>query len=146
MTLTRGEVEATVGVGLVRLLRETYGHGPCAVRACLLGNHLVVTAEGVLTTAEKCLLVSSGGHENSRAASLIRDFRGELFLTFQSQLIALAEECAGTPVVSVQDSLRCDCGVKVVTITFADCPQCRAAKLAHAKAHASSQSHRSNGA
>ena len=53
MNLTRGEIEAAVSDGVVRLLRETYGHGPLMVRACLLGNHLTITAEGVLTTSEK---------------------------------------------------------------------------------------------
>jgi len=52
MNLTRGEIEAAVCDGVVRLLRETYGHGPRMVRACLLGNHLTITAEGVLTTSE----------------------------------------------------------------------------------------------
>jgi uncharacterized protein YbcI len=130
MNLTRGEVEAAVSGGVVRLLRETYGHGPRAVRACLVGNHLVITAEGVLTTAEKNLLSHYGGHEDCRAADLIREFRGELFSTFQRQLIAIAEECTGNTVVSIQDSLKCECGVKVVTITFAGRPQCRAARRA----------------
>jgi len=146
MNKTRGEIEAAVGDGVVRLLRETYGHGPRMVRACLLGNHLTITAEGVLTTSEKHLLSHYGGHEDGHAAELIRTVRGELFATFQRDLTAIAEQCTGTAVVSIQDNLKCDCDVKVVTIMFAECPQCRAGKKPPPQAHDSSQANGSSGA
>ena len=144
--LTCGEIEAAVGDGVARLLRETYGHGPSMVRARLLGNQLTVTAEGVLTTAEKHLLSFYGGHEDGPAADVIRNFRGELFLTFQKQLIAVAEKCTGSTVIGIQDSLKCECGVKVVTITLADCPQCRPSRTIRAKTHDSSRANGSSGA
>ena len=83
MNLTRGEIEAAVSDGVVRLLRETYGHGPLMVRACLLGNHLTITAEGVLTTSEKHLLSHYGGHEDGHAAELIRPFAGNCSRRFR---------------------------------------------------------------
>jgi len=146
MSFTRGEIEAAVGDAVVRVLRETYGHGPRMVHACLLANHLTITAEGVLTTAEKHLLAHYGSREDSRAADLIRSFRSELFFTFQKRLVAVAETCTGSPVIGIQDTLQCECGVKVITFTFAECPKCRLARATRAKAHDSSRANGSGGA
>jgi uncharacterized protein YbcI len=56
--ILQGEIEAAICEGVSRFEQDSMGRRPQGIRAYLIGDHLVVRLQGVLTAAEQQLAKS----------------------------------------------------------------------------------------
>lgn len=80
---TTGQIEAAVCTIVTRFHRDVVGRGPGRVTASMQGDRLFVHLQGVLTTAEACLVdrdAAEGGCDMIRALRdrLVRQSRAQL--------------------------------------------------------------------
>ena len=73
---TCGQLEAALSEVMTRFHREVIGRGPDQVTASLKGCTLVIHLKGVLTTAEKHLVVADG--QASEGIEMVRAMRNEI--------------------------------------------------------------------
>ena len=122
---TRGEIEAAISAGIIDYEQEYMGRGPKNIHTHLIGNHLVVILEGVLTSAER-QLANSVPPEKGR--NLLKQVRSELIETGRPILEEMVREVTGVKVLSMHHDISTVSGEKIVLFTLAKAPDVREAK------------------
>ena len=112
---TQIEIEAAVCEQLARFAQDYLGLRPRTTRAYLLASLLVVRMQGMLTVAEKQLLLTSGTG-NSR--DMIKQMRVALVEAARPILVALVEEITSRQVLSLHHDLSTVTGESVIIFTF----------------------------
>jgi uncharacterized protein YbcI len=121
---TREEIEAGISEAIIRYEQEHMGRGAKKIHTHLIGNHIVVILEGVLTSAERHL-VQSLSPERGRV--LLKQER-ELLETGRPILVEMLHEVTGVKVLSMHHDISTVTGEKVIAFTLANAPQIRQTK------------------
>ena len=114
---TQVEIEAAVCEHLARFAEDYLGLRPRTIRAYLLPTLLVVRLQGMLTVAEKQLLLTSGTG-NSR--EMIKQMCVALVEAARPILEAMVEEIADHKVLSLHHDLSTVTGEDVIIFTFVE--------------------------
>ena len=114
------DIEAAVCERLVGFARDYLGLGPRTIRASLLASLLVVRLEGMLTVAERQLLLMSGA---GIARDTIKQMRVALVEAARPILVGLVEEITGRHVVAVHHDLSTVTGEEVFVFSFDEAPR-----------------------
>jgi uncharacterized protein YbcI len=122
---TRGEIEAAISEGIIRYEQEYMGRGPKNIHTHLIGNHVVVILEGVLTSAERHL-VQSVSPDQGRV--LVKQVQRELLETGRPILEEMIRNASGVKVLSMHHDISTVSGEKIVLFTLAKAPDVREAK------------------
>src|ERR1700740_1212212 len=112
---TQGEIEAAVCQGISRFEQDYMGRGPKDIHAHLLGDHLVVRLQGVLTAAEQHLVKSLPAE---KGRDLRKQVRTHLIETARPVMAALIQEVTGVKVVSLHHDIGTLTGEEVVLFTL----------------------------
>ncbi|MFM1997189.1 MAG: hypothetical protein RLZZ111_1576 [Planctomycetota bacterium] len=145
---SQGEIEAAVCDGISRFQQDFLGRGPRDIHAHLVGSLMVVRLQGVLTPAERQLLMprsgdgngtggdgaDSGtgngagngvGHDGGNGRSLLKQVRNHMVATGRSRLESIVEDAAGVKLVSVHHDISTITGEEVLVFSLAASPSCR---------------------
>jgi len=143
---SQGEIEAAVCDGISRFQHEFLGRGPRDINAYLIGTLLVVRLKGVLSPAERQLvmpLVSVGadgdtdgagvavgesGGENGNGRALLKQVRAHMVSVGRQRLAEIIELAVGVKLVSVHHDISTVTGEEVFAFSLADQPACRPKK------------------
>jgi uncharacterized protein YbcI len=122
---TQGEIESAICEGICRFEQDYMGRGPKDVRTHLLGDLLVVRLKGVLTAAEKHLVMSLPAE---KGRDLLKQVRTHLVETARPVMEAMVQDVTGAKVVSLHHDISTVTGEEVVLFTLAEAPCFREAK------------------
>lgn len=144
---SQGEIEAAVCDGISRFQQDFLGRGPRDIHAHLVGSLMVVRLQGVLTPAERQLLIPrSGDGQNARGEGggpvggngtdpdtgngrhLLKQVRNHMVATGRPRLESIVEDAAGVKLVSVHHDISTITGEEVLVFSLAAPPTCRAKK------------------
>ena len=119
---TQVEIEAAVCEHLARFAQDYLGLRPSTIRAYLLPSLLVVRLQGMLTVAEKQLILTPG---TGNARDMIKQMRVALVEAARPILVALVEEITARHVVAVHHDLSTVTGEEVFVFSFVEAPPVR---------------------
>jgi uncharacterized protein YbcI len=143
---SQGEIEAAVCDGVSRFQQDFLGRGPRDIHAHLVGSLMVVRLQGVLTPAERQLLMprcgdgngvqgggdgngDGNGHGNGpdggNGRSLLKQVRTHMVATGRPRLESIVENAAGVKLVSVHHDISTITGEEVLVFSLAEPPACR---------------------
>jgi uncharacterized protein YbcI len=122
---TREEIEAGISEAIIRYEQEHMGRGAKKIHTHLIGNHIVVILEGVLTSAERHL-VQSLSPERGRV--LLKQVQRELLETGRPILVEMIHEVTGVKVLSMHHDISTVTGENVIVFTLANEAQIRQTK------------------
>ena len=122
---TRGEIEVAISEGFIRVEQEHMGRGPKNIHTHLIGNHLLVVLEGVLTSAERHLVQSVSP---AQGRDLLKQVRTQLIETARPVMEAMVQEATGVKVLSLHHDISTLTGEEVVVFTLAETPHFRETK------------------
>jgi uncharacterized protein YbcI len=122
---TQGEIEVAICEGIRRFVQEYMGPGPKDIHAHLIGNHLVICLQGVLTSAEQQLGQSLPAE---KGRTLLKQVRTHLIETTRPILQVLIREITGVSILSLHHDVSTVTGEAIVVFTLAETPLCRQAK------------------
>lgn len=136
---SQGEIEAAVCDGISKFHQEFIGRGPQDIRSHLIDTLLVVRLQGALSAAERQLLLSPNGHaashngdhdgsgngHDANGRSLLKQVRAHMVAIGRMRLVAIVEEAAGVPPVSVHHDISTVTGEEVIVFSLAEAPACR---------------------
>ena len=152
---SQGEIEAAVCDGISRFQQDFLGRGPRDIHAHLVGSLMVVRLQGVLTPAERQLLMPRSGDGNGTVGdgadsatgngagngagngvgndggngrSLLKQVRNHMVATGRSRLESIVEDAAGVKLVSVHHDISTITGEEVLVFSLAASPACRPKK------------------
>ena len=114
---TQVEIEAAVCEHLARFAQDYLGLRPRTIRAALLPSLLMVRLQGMLTVAEKQLILTPG---TSNARDMIKQMRVALVEAARPILVALVEEISSHQVFSLHHDLSTVTGEEVIIFTFVE--------------------------
>lgn len=122
---SQGEMEAAVCLGMCQFEQEYLGRGPRDVQAHLIGDHLLVRLQGVLTAAEQ-KLVESYSVEQGR--DLLKQVRTLLVETARLQIDSMIQLITGVKVVSMHHDISTVTGEEMFVFTLSEEPATRPVK------------------
>ena len=122
---TLGELEAAIGEQVTHFEQEYMGRGPTNIQTHLLGDLLLVRLQGVLTAAERQLIVSNPG---DKGRNLLKQVRTHLVETARPVLEAMVRDVTGVAVLSVHHDISTATGEEIVLFTLAQPPDFREGK------------------
>ena len=114
---TQLEIEAAICERLDRFAQEYLGLRPKAIGAHLLPSLLVVRLQGMLTLAERQLLLTS---RNGNSREMIKEMRVTLVEAARPILVAMVEETTSHQVLSLHHDLSTATGENVMVFTFVE--------------------------
>jgi uncharacterized protein YbcI len=122
---TQGEIEAAICEGITRFEQEYMGREPKDIRACLLGDLLVVRLQGFFTAAEQHLVNSLPAE---KGWDLLKQVRTHLIETTRPVMEAMVQEITGVKVLSLHHDISTLTGEEVVPFALAESPCFRETK------------------
>ena len=123
---THGESESVICEGTSRFEQDYMGQGPKDIRTHLLGDHVMVRLQGVLTPAEQHLAKSL---PTENGWDLLKQVRTHLIETARPIMEGMVEKVTGVKVLSLHHDISTLTGEEVVLFTLARSPDCREAKM-----------------
>ena len=122
---TQDQIEVAVCEGISRFVQEYMGRGPKDIHAHLIGNHLLICLQGVLTAAEQQLGQSLPAE---KGRTLLKQVRTHLIETARPILEVLIRDVTGVTVSSLHHDVSTVTGEEIIVFTLAETPLCRPAK------------------
>ena len=119
---TKGEIEASICVGMGRFELEYMGRGPKEIHTHLIRDLVVVRLRGILTVAEQQLVTSQPAE---KGRDLVKDVRTHLIETARHLMVSLIRECTGVGVVSLHHDISTRTAEEIVVFTLTDVPVVR---------------------
>jgi uncharacterized protein YbcI len=118
-TKTKEEIETAMCEGISRFEQEYMGRGLKDIHAYLIGDHLLVRLQGVLTAAEQQLVksVSAG-----KGRELLKQVRSQLIETGRPLLEGMVKEVTGVKTLSLHYDISTVTGEEIVLFTLAESP------------------------
>jgi len=92
---TKGELEASVRNAVIKFEQELMGRGPNDVRACIVGDLVVIRLRGVLTAAERQLAKTADGVE------MVKRLRQTLIAQGRDKLCEQMSDITGAKVTAL---------------------------------------------
>jgi uncharacterized protein YbcI len=123
---TQGEIEAAISEGVIRFEQDYMGRGPKDIRTHLVGDLVVVRLQGILTAAERHLVVTLPAE---KGRDLLKQVRAHLLETARPILEAMIEKVTGVKVVTLHHDVSTTHGEEVILFTLARSPDYREAKV-----------------
>lgn len=121
---SQGEIEADVCDVIRRYSIEYSGRGPKDVRAYLIGDMLLVRANGVLTVLEQHLVKRGDEH----GVLLLKQIRSQLIMLARCEIEAMIRMITGVNVLSLHQDICTVTGEEVIVFTLSQSPLCRPSK------------------
>jgi uncharacterized protein YbcI len=122
---TQGEIEAAICQGMRQFEQDYMGRGPKTVHTHMIGDLVVVRLQGVLTAAEKQLVMSLVAE---KGRDLLKEVRTQLIETARPLIEAMIQEAVGVKVLSLHHDISTVTGEEIVLSTLAEAPLFRDAK------------------
>jgi uncharacterized protein YbcI len=116
---TQDQIEVAVCEGISRFVQEYMGRGPKDIHAHLIGNHLLICLQGVLTAAEQQLGQSLPAE---KGRTLLKQVRTHLIETARPILEVLIRESTGVSILSLHHDVSTITGEEIVLFTLAKPP------------------------
>ena len=101
------------------------GRGPKQIHAYLFGDLLLIRLTGVLTEAERHLVMTLPAE---KGRDLLKQVRTQLIETARPLLEAMVEEVAGVKVLSLHHDISTVTAEEVIVLTLAESPRFRETK------------------
>jgi len=121
---SQGEIEADVCDVIRRYSIEYLGRGPRDVRAHLIGDMLLIRANGVLTVLEQHLVKRGEEH----GVLLLKQIRSQLITLARCEIEAMIRMITGVNVLSLHQDISTVTGEEVIVFTLSQSPLCRPSK------------------
>jgi uncharacterized protein YbcI len=122
---TQGEIEARICDGIGRFEQEYMGRGPKSIHAHLIGDLLIVRLKGVLTSAEKHLVVTLPAE---KGRDLLKQVRTHLVETARPTMEAMVQEVTEVKVVTLHHDISTLTGEEILVFILAAAPVFRESK------------------
>jgi uncharacterized protein YbcI len=116
---TKEEIESAICEGMRRFEQDYMGWGLEDIHTYLIGDHILVRLQGVLSAAEHQLVksVSSG-----KGWELLKHVRSQLIETGRPRLEGMVKEVTGVKALSLHYDISTITGEEIVLFTLAESP------------------------
>ncbi len=122
---TQGEIERAISEGMTRFEQEYMGRGPKDVHAYVVDDMILVRLKGVLTAAERHLVMTN---PVEKGRDLLKKVRCHLIEVARPNMEAMVEEISGVKVVSLHHDISTLTGEEVVIFSLLGPPPVRDAR------------------
>jgi uncharacterized protein YbcI len=122
---TKGEIENEISDCMSHFEQEYMGRGPKEVCAYLIDDLIVVRLKGVLTAAEKHLVMTLLPEQGR---DLLKQVRNHLIEIARPTMEALVQDITGVKVLSLHQDISTVTGEEVVLFTLVEPPLFRETK------------------
>ena len=116
---TRGNIEATICEGIIRLERECMGRGPKSIRTFLIGDLVLVRLSGILTLTEQQLV---NAVDTAQGSALVTQARRLLMETSRPVMEGMVESVTGNHVICTLFDISVASDEAFLLFTLADAP------------------------
>ena len=110
--LTKGQLEAEIGSGIMKFEKEYFGRGPHELQTYIFKDMIIIKQKGVLTLAEQQLANSPEGVE------LIRRMREKLLNTNKQSFANMIQNITGCQVINVYTDISVEHSEKLIVVTL----------------------------
>lgn len=110
--LTKGQLEAEIGSGIMKFEKEYFGRGPQEIQTYIFKDMIIIKQKGVLTLAEQQLANSPEGVE------LIRRMREKLLKTNKESFANMIQNITGCQVINVYTDISVEHSEKLIVVTL----------------------------
>ena len=110
--LTKGQLEAEIGSGVMKFEKEYFGRGPQELQTYIFKDMIIIKQKGVLTLAEQQLA------NNPEGVELIRRMREKLLKTNKESFANMIQNITGCQVINVYTDLSVEHSEKLIVVTL----------------------------
>ena len=120
MTKSKGQLEAEISAAMVKFEKEYLGRGPEETKTYLVDDMVMVRLRGVLTPAEKQLVMVD---DPVRGRTLIKQVRIELLEKGRPLLETIMRDLCGREVKSLHTDISTISGERIIVFVLDGAPE-----------------------